>query len=115
MESFGQRLKKLRLKAGLRQKQVAERAGISASTCRDWESTRVKQKRGRVMKRKCFRGLIILIATVVSSSAFAQSSEDFIGRYKSVSNLGGPIWDIEYTAGWYEPIDKCQFVKINQP
>ena len=37
MESFGERLKKLRLKAGLNQKQVAERAGISASTYRDWE------------------------------------------------------------------------------
>lgn len=37
MESFGQRLKKLRLTAGLSQKQVAERAGISASTYRDWE------------------------------------------------------------------------------
>lgn len=37
MESFGQRLKKLRLKAGLSQKQVADRAGISASTYRDWE------------------------------------------------------------------------------
>ncbi len=37
MESFGQRLKKLRLKAGLSQKQVAERARISASTYRDWE------------------------------------------------------------------------------
>ncbi len=37
MESFGERLKKLRLKTGLSQKQVAERAGISASTYRDWE------------------------------------------------------------------------------
>lgn len=37
MESFGDRLKKFRLKAGLSQKQVAERAGISASTYRDWE------------------------------------------------------------------------------
>lgn len=37
VESFGERLKKLRLKADLSQKQVAERAGISASTYRDWE------------------------------------------------------------------------------
>jgi transcriptional regulator with XRE-family HTH domain len=37
VESFGEKLKKLRLKAGLSQKQVAERAGISASTYRDWE------------------------------------------------------------------------------
>lgn len=37
VESFGQRLKKMRLKAGLSQKEVAQRAGISASTYRDWE------------------------------------------------------------------------------
>jgi transcriptional regulator with XRE-family HTH domain len=37
VESFGERLKRLRLKTGLSQKQVAERAGISASTYRDWE------------------------------------------------------------------------------
>lgn len=37
VESFGQRLKKLRLRAAFSQKQVAERAGVSASTYRDWE------------------------------------------------------------------------------
>ena len=37
VETFGQRLKKLRLKTGFSQKQVAERAGVSASTYRDWE------------------------------------------------------------------------------
>ncbi|HWU44899.1 MAG TPA: helix-turn-helix transcriptional regulator [Bdellovibrio sp.] len=37
VESFGERLKKLRLRAGLSQKEVAERASLSASTYRDWE------------------------------------------------------------------------------
>lgn len=37
MDTFAKRLKELRLKAGLSQKQVAERAGISSSTYRDWE------------------------------------------------------------------------------
>ncbi|RYZ83441.1 MAG: XRE family transcriptional regulator [Proteobacteria bacterium] len=37
VESFGARLKKLRLKTGLSQKDVAAQAGISASTYRDWE------------------------------------------------------------------------------
>jgi hypothetical protein len=29
------------------------------------------------------------------------------------SPLGGPIWDLNYTAGWYKRVDKCQFVKTN--
>lgn len=29
------------------------------------------------------------------------------------STLGGPIWELKYTTGWYEPLDKCQFLKTN--
>ncbi len=28
------------------------------------------------------------------------------------SNLGGPIWNLQYTDGTYLPMDKCQFVKV---
>lgn len=30
------------------------------------------------------------------------------------SYLGGPIWDLKYTAGWYKPLDQCQFVKTRR-
>jgi hypothetical protein len=40
-----------------------------------------------------------------------QDRVEFLSFAPSV--LGGPIWDLHYTAGWYEPLDKCQFVKTN--
>ncbi len=29
------------------------------------------------------------------------------------SALGGTNWDLKFTVGWYESLDKCQFVKTN--
>ena len=36
---------------------------------------------------------------------------EFLSLAPSV--LGGPIWDINYTTGLYQPLDKCQFVHTN--
>ncbi len=56
-QAFGDRLQRLRTKAGLNQAEVAKRMGVSAPSVSSWENGRARPKRGRVAKLAAILGV----------------------------------------------------------
>lgn len=56
-EAFGERLQRLRARAGLSQADVAKRMGVSAPSVSSWEKGRARPKRGRMAKLATILGV----------------------------------------------------------